>query len=208
VDDELMWFESIVDNLNNTYNLVCHRGAFDTIPADHVDNSIFWFVGLATGLLIEEPVTQTTVLTAKILPSSNTETLAEGDASQLSITPVNRANGPMAPADVKADGVLFIDDNDFTGLSDPIDVTWKHRSITQGFSVKQDDANGTLDSGQTYTVELVRQSDQVVVDSASGLTSTSHQFSSISTGVAYKIEVYSIKNSIESQHWLSPEFTL
>ena len=209
VDDELMWFEQVTDNGNGSYTLKCHRGAFDTIPADHADNAVMWFIGTAAGLIYDQEITQTTALTAKAITYSSTGELDEGDASQMNITPVNRADGPMPPADVQADGVLFVDDDDFVGLTDPIDVTWKHRNKSQDFSVMQSSAGGTLEPGQTYTVIVRRTSDQVAIDTTTGLTGTSHQLNGvIPAATPVQIEVYSVLNGINSQTWISPEFSL
>lgn len=88
IDDELLWFEGFVDNLDGTFSLInVHRAAVDTAIAAHADNARVWFVSQGAGLIIPEALDPAPLtINAKLLPQTGTGTLAIGSAAQLSIT--------------------------------------------------------------------------------------------------------------------------
>lgn len=88
IDDELFWFESVVDNLDGTFDLIdVHRAAVDTAVAAHSDNARVWFIVQGSGLIIPEALDPAPItINAKLLPRTGTGTLAIGSAAQLSIT--------------------------------------------------------------------------------------------------------------------------
>jgi hypothetical protein len=52
IDEELFFFESVLDLGGGLVRLeTCHAGLFDTVPADHADDSVVWFIGFGVGLL-------------------------------------------------------------------------------------------------------------------------------------------------------------
>ena len=46
IDEELWFYETVLDLGGGSVTLEeCHAGLFDTVPADHIDNSALFFVG-------------------------------------------------------------------------------------------------------------------------------------------------------------------
>lgn len=102
IDDELMWFEGVVDNMDGTFSLTnVHRGALSTQVVTHADNTRVWFPVNGAGLIIPGELDPAPVtINAKLLPRTATGTLAIASAAQLSITTGSGVPAPSTYADI------------------------------------------------------------------------------------------------------------
>jgi len=208
INDELMWFQAAVDNLDGTVDLTVNRGSFDTIPVDHIDNSEVWFIGVEAALLRDTPLPAGLgAITAKILPTTISGTFAEGLAAQLALTTIDRFDGAIPPNNPDLNGNLFVDEN-WNSLTNPVTLTWLRRNrTTQSFDTLQDDADITPEAGTTYDFEARRVSDDVLVDSGS-LTGTSVVINNMLSAIAYYVLFKAVRNGVDSQEWRSNDFTM
>jgi hypothetical protein len=147
IDEELFFFESVLDLGGGLVRLVdCHAGLFDTVPADHIDNSVVWFIGFGVGLLQRQGALPTPPgpIDVKILPTTIRNTLDIGAAATLSTTVGNRIDHPIPPGDPMINGNRFHDLDGWTRAVGTLDFTWNTRNrVNQDFDTKQDDADLT-----------------------------------------------------------------
>ena len=171
IDEELFFFETATDIGGGVITLGnCHAGTFDTVPADHADDAVVWFIGLGVGLLqragdLPSPPGNIDV---KILPQTIRNRLDEGDAATLSTTVVQRIRNPIPPGDPFVNGFRFHDLDGWTRAVGTLDMIWNTRNrVNQPFDTKQDDAD-IQQPGDTGAHIIVRRVDTsaIVVDRA------------------------------------------
>lgn len=143
VDEELFFYESATDLGGGLIRLVnCHRGTFDTIPADHADDAVVWFIGFGLGLMQRAGALPDTVTTpnVKILPTTIRDQLDIASATALGPFAVGqRVLSPIPPGDPFINLDRFVDE-DWTRQVGTLDFTWNTRNkVTQDFDTKQDD---------------------------------------------------------------------
>ena len=145
IDEELFFFESVIDAGGGIFTLQnCHAGLFDTVPADHADNSVVWFVGFGVGLLqrLGDLPAAVTAIQVKILPQTVRNTLDIASAVALSTTVGQRTLNPIPPGDPMANLNRFHDEDGWTRTTGTISVTWNTRNkFNQAFVTKQEDAD-------------------------------------------------------------------
>jgi hypothetical protein len=146
IDEELFFYESAIDGGGGTITLEnCHRGTFDTVPADHANNAVVWFIGLGLGLMQRAgPLpASVTIPQVKILPRTVRNTLDIGSAAALGTTVGNRVAAPIPPGSPLLNIDLFVDEN-WTRQVGTLRFTWNTRNkFTQDFDTKQDDPDLT-----------------------------------------------------------------
>ena len=169
IDEELFFFETAIDAGGGVITLEeCHAGTFDTVPADHLDNAVVWFIGLGIGLLQRagELPSPPGAIDVKILPQTIRNLLAEGSAATLSTTVVQRIRNPIPPGDPFVNGFRFHDLDGWTRAVGTLDMIWNTRNrINQSFDTKQDDPD-IQQPGDTGAHVVVRRVDTsaIVVD--------------------------------------------
>lgn len=172
VDDELIWFEGVTDNMDGSFDLTtAHRGVFGTIPVDHADDARVWFVGLGGDLLYPSDDTTTSLgssIRCRVLTRTATGTLAIGSANNIPVAAdFARAAGaiPYAPSDMQANTELFVDDN-WTKTPGTLRVTWNNRNRQADvFGAEQETAGAGLPALQAVSLEVKRvDTDAVVAD--------------------------------------------
>ena len=145
IDEELFFFETAVDDGGGQFTLGnCHSGMFDTVPADHNDNAVVWFIGLGLGLLQRAGALPSPPgpIDVKILPQTIRNLLDEGAAATLSTTVLQRILDPIPPGDPMMNGNRFHDLDGWTRAVGLLTFTWFTRNrVTQSFDTLQDDAN-------------------------------------------------------------------
>ncbi|MCK5495476.1 MAG: hypothetical protein KAI80_03610, partial [Hyphomicrobiaceae bacterium] len=100
IDEELWYFETVLDLGGGVVRLeTCHAGTFDTVPADHLDNAVVWFIGFGLGLLQRDGALPSPpgALNVKILPQTIRNILDIGSAATLPITVGQRIAAPIPP---------------------------------------------------------------------------------------------------------------
>jgi hypothetical protein len=143
IDDELFFYETVLDLGGGSVTLEeCHAGLFDTVPADHVDDSVVWFIGHGLGLLQRDGPLVGSVFDVKILPQTIRNILDIGSAAAIPAVVGQRINDPIPPGDPMMNGERFHDLDGWTRAVGTLDFTWNTRNRqTQGFDTKQDDAD-------------------------------------------------------------------
>jgi hypothetical protein len=162
IDEELFFFESVLDLGGGLVRLeTCHAGLFDTVPADHADDSVVWFIGFGVGLLQRAGALPSPpgAIDVKILPTTIRNTLDIGSAATLSTTVGQRINDPIPPGDPMINGERFHDLDGWTRAVGTLDFTWNTRNrTTQAFDTKQDDPD-LQQSGDVGGQVVVRRVD-------------------------------------------------
>lgn len=178
IDDELMWYETVVDNGGGLVDLVTvHRGALGTIPADHLDNARIWFPTLGGALL--QPDTGTLsfsgVIRCRVTPRTATGTLALASAVNVPLsadfTVVNTS--AYAPRDPIVNTEKFVD-GDWTATPGVLRVSWfDSNRFNQALDTKQDDAAESLVSNTAVQARVRRvDTDAIVLEADTAVTGT------------------------------------
>jgi len=173
IDDEMFWFESVVDLGGGSFELeVSHRGAFGTIPADHLDNERIWFPGFGAGLLVPFDTTAF-ILFQPFIRVRATPRTATGTLDLASAPPIPLGfdyNGtfselPYAPGDMQVNGELFVDE-DWTRIPGVARVIWRNRNrTTQALDTLQDDQFVASDGTVGVRVRVRRVDTDAIVSS-------------------------------------------
>lgn len=178
IDDELMWYESVVDNGGGQVDLVLvHRGAFGTIPADHSDNARIWFPTLGGALLQPDTGTFSLLgsLRARVTPRTATGTLALASANNIPVAAdfIGSNTKAYAPRDVIVNTELFVDD-DWTRTPGVLRVSWKESNrFLQNFDQLQDVGTQALASNTKVQARVKRvDTDGVVLEALDAVTGT------------------------------------
>ena len=141
INEEIVFYESAVDDGGGLVTLqTVHFGMFDTIPQDHADNDVVWFVGQGVGLLQRQGALGNPPgpIEIKILPTTIRNRLAEVSAAILSTNVGNRINNPIPPGDPTVNGNRFHDLDGWTRAVGTLDFMWNTRNkITQAFDTLQ-----------------------------------------------------------------------
>ncbi|MCK5549548.1 MAG: hypothetical protein KAI41_03360, partial [Hyphomicrobiaceae bacterium] len=165
IDEELWYFETVLDLGGGVVRLeTCHAGTFDTVPADHLDNAVVWFIGFGLGLLQRDGALPSPpgALNVKILPQTIRNILDIGSAATLPITVGQRIAAPIPPGDPQINLESFHDLDGWTRAVGTLDFTWNTRNKeTQAFDVKQDDPD-EQQSGDVGARVVVRRVDTSV----------------------------------------------
>jgi len=145
IDEEIWFYETALDAGGGTVTLQeCHAGLFDTVPADHGDDSVVWFVGFGSGLLQRNGALPSPpgAISVKILPTTIRNTLDIASAASLGTTVVQRIRNPIPPGDPFVNGFRFHDLDGWTRAVGTLDFIWNTRNrINQSFDTLQDDAD-------------------------------------------------------------------
>ncbi len=110
----------------------------------------------------------------KLLPYTSRATLDIGDASPLTITPVDRAQKPYPPGNVKVNGNAW-PNGAHIGAVDAT-LTWAHRNkkAQDGWAVvAQDAASVAAGPEGSYTVEVLIDGEVISGLTTAGITGTS-----------------------------------
>lgn len=162
IDEELFFYETVLDLGSGLVRLeTCHAGLFDTVPADHSDNAVVWFIGQGLGLLQRNGALPTPpgAIDVKILPETIRNVLDIGSAATLSTTVAQRIRNPIPPGDPFVNGNRFHDLDGWTRAVGTLDFTWNTRNReTQAFDTKQNDPD-LQQSGDVGAHIIVRRVD-------------------------------------------------
>ena len=99
IDDEFIGVTAFTDQTTYVDLTGSYRGMLDTVPAAHVDASRVYLVFVSGGIT-RDTIPPTNNVHVKLVPESATSELAEGSATQVSLTMANRARKPYPPAEL------------------------------------------------------------------------------------------------------------
>jgi len=178
IDDEVMWYETIVDNGGGSVDLVLvHRGAFGTIPADHSDNARIWFVTQGGALLQPDTGTLTFggVIRCRVTPRTATGTLDLASAVNIPVAAdfTVPATTAYAPRDPIVNTEKFVD-LDWTTTPGVLRVSWfDSNRFQQSFDTKQDDSAESLVANTGVRARVRRvDTDAIVLFADKAVTGT------------------------------------
>ena len=154
INDEFVEYETLTDNLDNTYTLegVFWRGLADTVPGVHAENDDVWFIGYeAQGTA--NVYAETTSVTTRYLTATNSGQIPIEDASDNTFTFDARAHRPYPPANFRINTLYYP-----TGFLDTdITLDWNHRDRSTTPRMLRDHREATdygPEAGVTYTLRI------------------------------------------------------
>lgn len=154
-------------------NLTLGRGCCDTVPAPHAAGAIIWFFDDSYGNdTTEYGATET--ISVKLLPrtySGGQMTVEQSPPRQTTFS--WRFFRPYPPGLVEINGDPFVNLKTLTQDGDSsLTLTWAHRNRVTQSDVLIDHEQATIapEAGTTYSLEVRRSSDDVVLFSETGIT--------------------------------------
>jgi hypothetical protein len=228
IDDEIILFSDITDSGGGSwtiFNLV--RGALDTLPAEHVDNSQVWFFTYGTGLANAEPEGDLS-LNWKVRNQLFTtfDTFLFASTIVQSLTTVGRAGRAYPPRDIEVNpaapggGFFPVDAGSPSGaqLVGLLGLTWAGSDkFTQPRATAWDDPHVTQEAGTAFRVRIIEDpggADTVVLD-VSGIPAGATIGAYNAAGFAddtitdlYQAELSSVSANGESQIWTIGPFNI
>lgn len=193
--NELMSFESFVDNLNGTWTLNnVRRGLLDTRAVDHSVDEVLY-------MLTADPVSEsewlgTTAAVAKLQSFTDRDETLYADASSVGLTPNRRYERPLPPdyltwATSRAPSTVT--------TAGPHTVDWRPRSRLTSTIQSEADAADTEEGGVTYTLRLYLNG---VLQGGSTQTGLASPTASVTLTSGWngtvRIEVVAVRDSLES----------
>lgn len=186
-----------------TKTLTVERGALDTIPQNHIENTVLYFYDDAFAY-DPEGYTPPKTVNATVLTTtpSGIESLETSPKRQIEIE--SRAIRPYPPANVKINGEYFPNE-----IEDGLVLTWAHRNRLQqtgGVPLGWYESSVTLESGVEYVIELYDADDALISTTNVGTANTATvDYSSVTT-VTCKIKLYAVRDGYESFEAFEYEF--
>lgn len=193
LNDEFMGFVSFDDE---TKVLTVKRGALDTVPQKHNSGSLFVF-DLPDVAFDSTQYAQSEVVEAQVLTTTPSG-IQELSATSRSVEIQSRAIRPYPPANVKINGNYWPKTHIVTN---DIVLTWVDRNRLQqtgGQILGFFDAGATVESGVTYSYELISES--VILDSASGITLNTATIlaSALKPNKPHTLKLWSVRDGYDS----------
>lgn len=158
VDDEVMGFGDVTDNLDGTWTIGrVLRGLLDTVPAAHADNARAYFIQppgawpVDIGPAYAAPVT----IRTKILPFNGSTKLDIATAAAITTALAGRAALPYPPGDVEIGGAAWPTTIPAAGTT-VVSWTIRHRvaQFAAGLVVAQDAGDFSAAPEGDYTIEV------------------------------------------------------
>lgn len=224
IDQELMTFDTVVDNLNGTYTISnLRRGALDTVPAAHANNAPVLFISYGLGLVNTFPFTDTTLnLRTKLQPFTPFDVFDFASISELSLTPtIDRAGKGNPPRNIQINpsapggGYFPTDAGSPSGaeLVGDLSVTlFSGNKFTAPFDLPWDEATGyPPEAGTTYRLRIiedpggantvVRDTTGITIGGTGQTTVTESAFADDAVTDLYQVELSSQNAVGDSQVW-------
>ena len=142
----------------DTFTISFYRGMLDTLPVIHAIGSKIFSSGENVAIN-DTQYTDGEQLDIRLLPSTGAGTLQINDASQDQLTFDGRMHKPLAPANLRVEGLpAFVAQGMTAGV---FNILWTHRDRLQqtGDFVYQDDGDIGPEAGVTYDLRLYNEDD-------------------------------------------------
>lgn len=168
IDDEWIFYERLIDNLDGTYTIRgIYRGMMDSIPAAHADDAVVWFATIGIGRLPADndafPLTDTSVA-VRVSSSTPAKTMSLANSSEMSLEFAHKSRGEAPPADPFMNDIRIFD---LGNPSSPETVTcgtlqyeMRGRNLveqqTNGPNTTQSDPDIAPEGGAGYVVDIYR----------------------------------------------------
>lgn len=170
------------------------RGCADTVPAEHADGARLWVIGDAVAADVTE-YTDGEEIDAKPLPRTGSRQLALEDATAMPIEFAGRQARPYPPAGLQVNGESYPE----TVVGDAV-LAWAHRDRVLQADQLVDQAMASIgpEPGTTYIVRCVDVTTDAETHYQDGITGTTHTVPAVDLAALSRIEVYSIRDGLES----------
>jgi hypothetical protein len=224
VDNEIMLFRDVTDNLDGTFTIFnVIRGALDTLPAAHADNARVYFLSYGIGVVNGVPEADGTLnWKARNQAYTPFDVFDFASTLVLAIATDTRAAKGYPPRNVRINlsapggGYFPVSAGSPSGaeLVGVFDVTWKGSDkFNQAFATEWDDGSSiVVEAGVTFRLRIIEDpggADTVVVDLTGLTVSGSGTGSQIESGFAddtitdlYQVELSSQSAAGDSQVWI------
>lgn len=106
VDGEFIGVTGFTDQTTYIDLTGCYRGMMDTVPAVHAD-AVKVYLVFVSGGLTRDTIPRGNNVHVKLVPESGTSELAEGSATQISLTMVDRPRKPYPPTELFLNTVRY-----------------------------------------------------------------------------------------------------
>ena len=194
IDDEIMVYVSY--NVD-TKILTVKRGALDTVPKPHLNNTKAFFYDAFPSFDSTQYVDGEVVF-AKSLTTTPSSVLDIEEATTIGLEMNARAIRPYPPANIKINGNYYPDS---VLLSNDIVLTWADRNRVQqtgGAILGWIDGSVTKETGVTYSLELSENG--VVVLSVIDITATTYTIAKTIPihNKTHKLKVWSVRDGYDS----------
>lgn len=203
IDNEIVRIDAI--NLASK-TITVGRGCLDTVAVKHNIGSIFIcyeFGRIPDSFEYAYPGSRK----AKLLMRTPVGLADLASSTAYTKTFTGRFGRPYAPGNFKIQNQSYPSS---LNISTQLQITWSHRDKTQQL-VRPiiDTTSGNIgpETGVSYTVQLLKASDNTVIETATGLTGTSYTFNFLGS-LDVKAEVWSVKGGLVSHQKQSHQFTL
>lgn len=165
INGEIVEVVSINDNSNV---VTVNRGVLDTVPVAHDAGAVIYFAEFWQGRDETEYIEGDSV-NAKLLEVTGRGVLPVDDATELSLSMVNRYSRPYPPGNFKVNGLRYP-----VSAQGDLTLTWSHRDKTLQtvYLVDQQQGNIGPEPGVTYTVRIYDHATNTVKRTESGVTAT------------------------------------
>jgi len=193
IDNEIVRIDSATLS-----SITVGRGCLDTAPTTHNTASFVLIIGDFLGVDTTDYAAGATV-NIKLLPVTSLGALAIADATAQPVTLDSRASRPYLPAKVRIN-----DQADPKICFGAMVITWVHRNrLTQvdpdADIVDTEDASIDPETGTTYSWELHRASNGVLLDSGSALSGTTATAGPLATDEDVILTLWSVVGALVSR---------
>jgi len=194
-----LWDEEIVrvDALDMVAGAVTvARGCADTVPQLHAAGSRIWFYDDSAAVDVTE-YTADEMIIVKLLTNTGSQRLADSAASAMSVDFDSRQARPYPPAYVQLDGAPYPAQLELAG---DLTVTAYHRNRLAQADQLFDQSIASIgpEPGTTYVVRNVDADTETETYLASGITDWPHTVPAASLAARNRLEVYSVRDGLES----------
>ncbi|TXH14730.1 MAG: hypothetical protein E6R03_08630, partial [Hyphomicrobiaceae bacterium] len=203
IDNE--WVQvSAIDTAAQT--ITVERGVLDTIPAAHIAGSRLWVVG--ENALLDYSVQRLSgeTVTYKLLPETGDEILPIASATARALTLTGRQERPYPPGNVQIAGSYYP-----SSVQEEFAVTWAHRdrTIQTADPIPWSSASVSLEAGVTYTIQLYRSTDNVLLTTLTGITTATQTVGVAELGEEenVRLNMFSVKSALNSLQTYTHDFT-
>jgi hypothetical protein len=180
-----------------------HWGLVDTAPKQIPAGSRVWLLEDIVAMDSTFAVSQN--ISYRMLPRTSKGILAEGSATVRNHTVSNRYDKPFLPGNIKLNAQLFP-----SSVTGPLAATWNHRDRTQqAYSLIDwtDSSDQGQEAGTTYSVNLYNDTTSALLDSQTGLSGKTYNFSSPGLNATLRIEVTAVRAGLNSHETFVHVFT-
>ncbi|QXV73586.1 putative tail assembly protein [Rhizobium phage RHph_X2_30] len=179
IDNEIVEVTAIeinADGLSGTLTIA--RGCVDTIPAQHADNSLIFFISDNIGTDNREYASGE-IVDVKLLSNTSSDSLDPSLAATDAVSTVGRQGRPYPPGNVHVNADLCFDAGPVTG---DFTISWAHRDrvLQADQIVSHQDSSVGPEAGTTYNLRFYT-SGMSLIRAVTGISGTSASFDSDDT---------------------------